>query len=103
MTDRDKLLHELRAAVDVRDHYRAALSEAQERVGLMRSELRLTKQWKALKAARAAVKKREQEWRRACDSHDAVEGEPLSGKTGLQLFDQAVAGGQAAIVEAAPA
>ncbi len=103
MTDRDRLLGELKAAADVRQRYRKSLTEAQGRVAEVRAKLRATREFKAIKAAKNAVLMREREWKRACDSHDAVETELLTGMTGLQLFDQAVADGQAAIVEAAPA
>ncbi len=87
MNEKDRLLNELKAAADVRDRYRLSLTEAQGRVVEARAKVRATAEAKRLRAARHTVKQREREYATACESHDQVEAELLTGMTGLELFD----------------
>jgi hypothetical protein len=85
--EKDRLLNELKAAADVRDRYRQILTTAQGRLVELRAKLRATHEAKNLAALKRTIKVREKDLAAACDSHDQVEAELLTGMTGLELFD----------------
>jgi hypothetical protein len=87
MKERDRLLGELKVASEVKDTHRAAVSEATQNIGRAKAALRATREYKALLAAKNTRKTREKQYKDACDSHDQVERELLTGMTGMDLFD----------------
>jgi hypothetical protein len=89
MTDRDRLLGDLKAADEVRRRHGRAVSKAQADAQAAKAKIRITAQYKAWQLAEANLQRELKQYREACNSHDQVEAELLTGKTGLELFDGA--------------
>ena len=85
--ERDRLLGELKTADEVRRKHGRAVSKARELTERAKAMIRTTPQYKAWQGSKATLKREERQYRDACDSHDAVEAELLTGMTGLELFD----------------
>jgi hypothetical protein len=89
MSDFDRLLGELKTADEVRRRHGRAVSKAQVDAQAAKAKIRSTPQYKAWQGAKATLQRELRQYREACDSHDAVETELLTGMTGLDLFDAA--------------
>jgi hypothetical protein len=89
MNDRDRLLGELKDADEVRRRHGRAVSKAQADAQAAKAKIRSSPQYKAWLGSKATLMRELRQYREACDSHDQVELELLTGMTGLELFDHA--------------